>query len=381
MMPWGAILVLAGLVAAPEPGGTGTIDVYVGTYTDGASRGIYRLTLDTATGAMTEPALVAETANPSFLALSPDHRYLYAVNETGNFDAEGSGGVSAFAVDAGRGPLRLLGTRSSRGADPCHLAVAPDGRHVIVANYTGGNLAVLPVVAGGALGSGVPVQPRAGLGPRKDRQEAPHAHDVVFDPSGRFLLAADLGADRIFVYRYSPAPGTLEPNDPPSAALPPGSGPRHLAFHPSGRAVYVINELASTIDVFSWDGERGRLEPVQTVSTLPPDFTGENDTAEVAVSADGRFVYGSNRGHDSIAVFGVDPTSLRITLVGHVPSGGKSPRHFALDPTGRFLLAANQDSGTIQVFRIDGTSGLPSPVGPPVRVDRAVCLLPVAPLS
>jgi 6-phosphogluconolactonase len=189
-----------------------------------------------------------------------------------------------------------------------------------------------------------------------------------------------LGADRVFVYRYDAARGVLDANDPPWAAVEPGSGPRHLAFHPSGRFVYTINELSSTITVLSWDGKAGRLAPFQTVSTLPAGFQGENDTAEIVVSADGRFVYGSNRGHDSLAVFRVDAATGRLSPAGDVSSGGKTPRSFAIDPTGRWLLAANKDSGTIVVFRLDPTSGLPSPVGAPVRVDKAVCVLPVPPL-
>jgi len=368
------------LAAASAPGllAGGTLDVFVGTYTGGKSEGIYRFTLDTETGATTPPVLAAESKNPSFLALSPGGDRLYAVNETDDFDPGGSGAVSAFAISAG-GELRPLGQRSSRGADPCHLAVDADGRRLVVANYSGGNVALLPIQPGGALAPSTFVRAHTGQGPKKGRQDGPHAHAVVFDPGGRFLLSADLGADRVFVYRVDREHGTLQPGVPKAASLPAGSGPRHLAFDPKGRFVYVINELASTLAVFSWDAEGGRMSPVQSVSTLPPGFSGDNSTAEVAVSPDGRFVYGSNRGHDSLAVFRVDDAAGTLTLVGHVPTGGKAPRHFAIDPTGRFILAANQGTGTIVVFRVDGESGMLSAVGEPVLVDRPVCVLPVPP--
>jgi len=375
-----SFLLLLPLVAlvAPALHAAGPLDVFVGTYTSGKSQGIYRFTLDTDSGATTAPVLAAESKNPSFLALSPEGHRLYAVNETDDFDPAGEGGVSAFTIEADSS-LRPLGQRSSRGADPCHLAVDPDGKRLVVANYSSGNIALLPIQPGGALGPSLHVRAHTGQGPKKGRQDGPHAHAVVFAPGGRFLLAADLGADRVFVYRVDRANGVLQPNVPKAVSLPAGSGPRHLAFHPSGRFVYVINELASTLAVFSWDADGGRLSPLQSVSTLPPGFSGDNTTAEVAVSPDGRFVYGSNRGHDSLAVFRVNEAEGTLSPVGQVPTGGKTPRHFTFDPTGRFVLVANQGSGTIVVLRVDAETGMLSPVGEPVLVDRPVCLLPAPP--
>jgi 6-phosphogluconolactonase len=361
-------------VAAPA---AKPVTVYVGTYTDGTSRGIYRLAFDAATGALSEPVLAAETKNPSFLALHPNGRFLYAVGEISTFEGARTGALSAFAIDPKTGNLALLNQQSSEGAGPCHLVVDRTGRNVLVANYGGGTVAVLPVDADGRLKRASSVQVHEGTGPNKGRQEKPHAHGIYLDAAERFAFAPDLGADRVFVYRFDAAKGMLEPHG--GAALAPGSGPRHLAFDPAGKHAYVINELLSTVTAFSYDAEKGALTPLQTVSTLPAGFAGTSWTAEVAVSGDGRLVYGSNRGDDSLAVFTVDLSSGRLTAKGHAPVGGKYPRHFAIDPTGRFVLAAHQNSGTISVLRLDPATGMPGPPGATVKVDKPVCLLPVAP--
>jgi 6-phosphogluconolactonase len=376
----GLALLLASAVSsiptASVPAATpNLVTVYVGTYTDGTSRGIYRFVFDTKTGATTEPVLAAETQNPSFLALHPSGRFLYAVGEVSSFERARSGAVSAFSIDPSSGDLTLLNQRSSEGSGPCHLVVDKPGRHVLVANYGGGNVAVLPIGADGALRPASSVRAHEGSGPVKGRQETPHAHGIYLDAADRFAFSPDLGADRVFVYRFDGEKGTLEPHG--AAALDPGAGPRHLAFHPGGRHVYVINELSSTVTLLSYDPQAGRLAPLQTVTTLPADFTGRSSTAELAVSPDGRFVYGSNRGHDSLAVFLVDQTTGRLTPAGHVGVGGKTPRHFTIDPTGHFILTGHQGSGTIGIFRLDPESGKPSPAGAPLAVDKAVCLLPV----
>jgi 6-phosphogluconolactonase len=367
-----ALVASAVVVAAEKP-----YTVYVGTYTDGTSRGIYRFTFDPATGSAGEPVLAGEAQNPSFLALHPSGRFLYAVGEIDSFHGAKTGVVSAFAVDPRTGDLKLLDQQPSAGTGPTHLVVDKAGKNVLVANYGGGNVVVLPIAPDGTLKPVSSNQVHQGSGPNQGRQEKPHAHGIYLDPAERFTLAPDLGADRVFVYRFDAAKGTLEPHG--AGTCEPGSGPRHLAFHPNGKYVYVINELTSTITVFSWDADEGALASGQTVSCLPAGFSGTSWTAEVAVSPDGRFVYGSNRGDDSLAVFAVDPATGRLTVKGHVPVGGKNPRHFAIDPSGRFILAGHQASGTIAVLRRDAATGMPSLVGTPVKVDSPVCLLPFPP--
>jgi 6-phosphogluconolactonase len=377
--PAGLLLLAASLAVSPDEAAVSEtpIVVYVGTYTDGGSRGIYRFALDPVSGETTAPVLAAASENPSFLALHPGGQHLYAVNETDDFGGRTSGAVSAFAIDPSGADLQPLSQQPSMGAHPCHLVLDEAGKSVLVANYNGGNVAALPLSADGRLEAPSAVQPHEGSGPNPRRQEGPHAHGLALAPDERFAFAADLGADRIFVYRFDPSAGTLEPHEPPAAALAPGSGPRHVVFHPSGAFLYAINELLSTVTVFRYEPAAGVLEPMQTLTTLPADFEGASAPAEIAVSPDGRYVYGSNRGHDSLAVFAVDVASGRLTSVGHVPTGGRTPRHFTIDATGRWLLAANQDSDSVTVFRLDPASGLPSPVGAPVPVPKPVCVLPV----
>lgn len=355
------------------------IRIYVGTYTSGDSKGIYRLGLDLATGTLTPEGEPAETVNPSFLALHPNGRFLYAVNETGDTPPEMTGTVSAFAVDAVSGALALLNTQPSRGAAPCHLSLDKEGRHVLVANYFSGTIVVLPIAKDGKLGPASAFVQHAGRGPRTDRQEGPHAHWIGLDPPNRFALATDLGADKVFVYQYDGAKGALTPNQPPAGALSPGAGPRHVAFHPNGRLVYVVNELSSTVASFRYDASAGTLTAVAEAPTLPKDFEGENVPSEVVVHPDGRFLYGANRGHDSVAIFAIDGATGSLTPAGHRKTLGKTPRHFAIDPTGKYLLAANQGSDTVVVFRIDAATGGLSAVGEPVRVPKPVCLRMVRP--
>jgi 6-phosphogluconolactonase len=365
--------------AAPEPSSAtasaSQLGVYFGTYTGAKSKGIYRSTLDLKSGSLAKPVLVAETPSPSFLALHPNGRFLYAVNEVGSFQGKPGGSVTAFAIEPAAGVLRQLNQTSTLGDGPCHLVVDPTGRDVLVANYGGGSVVVIALEADGRLGTtGSSIQHR-GSSVNPQRQKEPHAHGIYLDAANRFAFVPDLGLDHIMIYRFDAAAHSLAPIDSPAfAAIKPGAGPRHFAFHPNGRFAYVINELDSTITVFGYDAKSGRLAETQTVPTLPADFKGQSTTAEIAVHPSGKFLYGSNRGHDSIAVFTVDPATGKLTFVQHEPTQGKTPRNFALDPTGAFLLAANQNSDNVVVFRVDAQTGKLAPTGQSIEVGAPVCV-------
>jgi 6-phosphogluconolactonase len=347
--------------------------VYIGTYTGPKSKGIYVCRLNLGTGAMTPLGLAAEADNPSFLAIHPSHRFLYAASETGTFAGKKSGAVNAFAIQE-TGKLTPLNQQPSGGAGACHLVVDKTGKDVLVANYDGGSVSVIPIHEDGKLGEPTAFIQHEGSSVDKERQEGPHAHSINLDAANRFAFAADLGLDKVLVYRFDPAKGTLLANDPPSVSVKPGAGPRHFAFHPGGRYAYVINEMHSTVTAFSYDPARGVLKELQTISTLPENFKGENSTAEVQVHPSGRFLYGSNRGHDSIAVFAIDPGKGTLRLVEQRSTQGKTPRNFGIEPSGQYLLAANQDSSSVVVFRIDPQSGRLSPAGPVVEVPSPVCV-------
>ena len=353
--------------------------VYIGTYTGAKSKGIYVSRFDAATGGLTAPELAAETQSPSFLALHPSGRFLYAVGEATNLGGNRGGAVSAFSLDAKTGRLSPLNHQPSGGAGPCHLAVDQTGKCLLTANYGSGSIAALPIGADGSLGEPGSVIQHHGSSVNPQRQAGPHAHFITPDPGNRFALTCDLGLDQVLVYRLDPAKATLIANDPAFAAVKPGAGPRHLAFHPSGRFVFLINEMGSTITTFAYNAEKGALKEVQTISTLPEGFAGKTSCAEVQVHPSGNFVYGSNRGHDSIAIFSVDRASGKLTSLGHQSTQGKTPRHFALDPSGRWLLAENQESGSVVVFRVDPKTGGLSATGQSVSVGSPVCavFLPV----
>lgn len=349
--------------------------VFLGTSTRGSqSQGIYTATLDLASGKLSEPVLAAEAVNPSFLALHPSGKFLYATSEVASTGGKPAGGVAAFALDAASGRLTPLGAQSSEGAGPCHVVVDPAGKHVLVANYSGGSVAALPIGPDGGLAPATSAVQHHGSSVNPQRQSGPHAHSINLDAAGRFAFAADLGLDQVLVYRFDPATGKLTPNDPPYASVAPGAGPRHFAFHPSGKYAYVINELASTLTAFAYDAARGTLTEICTVSTLPEGFTGSNTTAEVQVHPSGKWVYGSNRGHDSIATFAVDPASGQLTPRGQVSTGGRVPRNFGVDPTGQYLLACNQDTDNVVVFRLHAETGLPEPTGQAISVPRPMCV-------
>ena len=344
--------------------------MYVGTYTRAPSKGIYAYRFQGATGALTPmgtAGLAAETENPSFLAVHPNQRFLYAVNEVSRYDGAAAGSVSAFAIDRATGGLTLLNRVSSRGADPCHLSIDRSGKWLFVANYSGGSVAAFPVRDDGTLGEASAFFQHTGASVNKARQGAPHAHAAVVSPDNRFVLAADLGLDRILSYPLTPATGGLGPAGPRFAAIAPGSGPRHLAFRPDGKFVYVLNEMLSRVAALSYDADRGTLAELQTLSTLPNGFSGENSGAEIATHPSGKFLYASNRGDDSIAIFRIDAARGTLTSAGHVPTQGKTPRGFAIDPSGRFLVAANQSSGSLVLFRIDLETGGLTPAGTVVQ--------------
>jgi len=352
---------------------------FVGTYTRTGSRGIYPCWLDTATGAVRPAAEPAAADNPSFLAVDSQRRRLFAAVEARS--GVPGGAVSAFAFDPETGGLTFLNQQASRGSGTCHVCVDKTGRLVLAANYSSGSVCVLPVQEDGTLGDATQVLQHEGRSVHPRRQAGPHAHSIRLDPCNRHAFAADLGIDKVMIYRFDSGLGKLEPNEVPWVEVEAGSGPRHLAFHPTGRYVYLINELSNTVTAFTYDVQRGALSAFQTISALPADFAADSTAADVHVHPSGRFVYGSNRGHDSIAVFTVNQETGRLTALGHEPTGGKTPRGFAIDPTGVYLLAANQDSNTIVTFRIDQDTGCLKPTGHTIQVPSPVCVKIAAPLS
>ena len=357
---------------------------FVGTYTTKTkSKGIYTFRFDAESGKISEITLAAEAQDPSFLAVHPNGKHLYAVNETGK-----SSMVSAFSLDAKSGKLTLLNQLPSLGEDPCYISFDKTGKYVFVANYTSGTIAVFPIKKDGKLGEHTAAVKDAGaVGPNKERQEGPHAHWIEPSARNRFVYVADLGLDRIIIYKFDATKGTIAADGGSSSsgaelsksqatgtisvALSPGTGPRHVAFSRDGNFMYVLGELQSTVTVFANDGQETYRE-VQRISALPANFSGRNDAAEIAIHPSGAYLYTSNRGDDSIAVFAVNPNKGTLTLVSDVPTGGKEPRHFAIDPTGKFLLAENQLSDTIVVFKIDSTSGGLVPTGQVVEVPSPV---------
>jgi 6-phosphogluconolactonase len=347
-----------------------SLRVYIGTYTGrGGSQGIYSSQLDLDTGQLSAPVLVAETTNPSFLEIHPNGKILYTVSEVGKGAA-----VNAFRIDADSGTLSPLNQKPSGGAAPCHVSIDPGGRHLLVANYSGGSAAIFPIKKDGRLGERSGFVQHRGSSVNQQRQSAPHAHSINLSPDGRFALVADLGLDRIMIYRFDAARGTIVPHDPAFAALKPGAGPRHLVFHPSAQFAYVINELNGTVCAFSYASTNGSLKEIQIISTLPEGFQGSNSCAEIRVHPSGAFLYGSNRGHDSIVVYQIDLASGRLSWVEHETTDIKAPRNFNIDPTGSFCIVANQSADSVVVFRIDQTSGCLNSTGQKISVDKPVCI-------
>jgi 6-phosphogluconolactonase len=351
-----------------RPRGEDTL-VYVGTYTGSKSKGIYLFRLEAENLEVSQNitlvplGVAAETPNPSFIELDLKRRLVFAVNEVNDFDGKPTGAVSAFSIDRATGTLTLLNRRPSMGTGPCHLVLDKGGRNLLVANYGSGSVSVLPVVAGGRLGAATGVVQHAGQSINPDRQKGPHAHCVTLDRANRFAFVCDLGLDKVLAYRFDPQRGELTPHDPPFAQVKPGAGPRHMVFRPDGRFAFVVNELSSTITVFRYDADAGVLHDVQTVSTLPEHFDGPNSAAEIDVHPSGRWVYVSNRGHNSVVLFNVDSDHGTLTYVEEQGTGGFKPRHFGIDSSARYLAVGNQDSDTVLVARIDAGNGRLRPSG------------------
>ncbi|HZR20315.1 MAG TPA: lactonase family protein [Verrucomicrobiae bacterium] len=347
--------------------------VYFGTYTGQKSQGIYVAEFETATGRLSDARLAAKTRNPTFLAIDPKRQLLYAVNEIGDFEGGKSGAVSAFRIDAKTGNLDFLNEQSSGGAGPCHLAVASNGTCVLVANYGSGSVAVLPLEADGRLRAPSASVQHHGGSINPQRQDGPHAHFITWSPDEQLILTCDLGLDQVLFYRLDPARFLLNPNEPPFFSIKPGSGPRHLAFHPAGRFAYVLNEISSTLTCCTYDSRRGLLNEVQTVSTLPGTYHGANTCAEVQIHPSGKYLYASNRGHDSIAVFKLDSKTGAASLIQNQSTQGKTPRHFSLGPAAGWLIAENQDSDNVVVFKVDGDNGTLAPTGQSLKIGAPVC--------
>jgi 6-phosphogluconolactonase len=366
---------LLGLLALGTARAADDYLAYFGGYTGAKSKGIYVARFDSSTGKLGAPELAAETTNPSFLAIHPSHRFIYAVGEMSGAGKK-AGAVSAFAVDAATGHLKLLNQEPSGGSGPCYVGLDNAGRNALVANYGSGSVAVLPVKDDGTLCPATAEMQHAGSSVNPKRQTGPHAHSIFLDAANHFAFAPDLGLDKIMSYRFDSAKGTLTPNDPPFTAVAPGSGPRHFTFHPNGKFAYVINEMLCTVTAFAYDAERGALKEIETVSTLPagekllPSYS----CAEIRVGPTGKFLYGSNRGHNTIAVFTLDPDTGKLQLIENAPTLGKIPRNFNFDPTGKWLLAAHQTSDNVVVFRIDPATGKLTPTGQQVEVVACVCI-------
>ena len=365
------LLVVSGLVANAEGP---THWLFVGTYTGPKSKGIYRAPYDATTGKLGEPVLAAEVRSPSFLAIDAVNNRLFSVGEIADFGSRRSGSVSSLGLDRATGKLTPLSTVSSVGSGPCHLNVDKTGKYVVVANYGGGSTTVLPVKEDGTLGEASGFVQHKGSGANKSRQESPHAHSANISADNRFVVVADLGLDKLLVYKLDAQKGQITPNDPPAHNTAPSSGPRHFAFHPNGKYGYLLNEMDMTLDALAFDAEKGTFTKIASVGTKPDGPKAGESTAEVCVHPSGKFVYASNRGHHSITVFAIDPATGKHERIQVAQGGIMTPRNFVIDPAGKFLLVANQDSDSVISFAIDSTTGKLSPTDQRISVGGPVCL-------
>ena len=347
--------------------------VYIGTYTNNKGKGIYLYEMNQKTGALSLKS-VAPSNNPSFLCISPNEKYLYAANEIGDYQGTKNGSVSAFSITPDSGELLPLNVENSGGNGPCFVGIDNRSKNVLVAHYGNGIATVLPVKEDGSLGKVSSSDQHTGSSVNKERQEGPHAHSIFLDAANKYAFSADLGLDKILIYKFNSRKGTITPNDPPFATVPPGSGPRHIAFHPNGKLVYVINEMTSTITGFHYHSDKGSMDQIETVSTLPAGFKGNSSTAEILIHPNGKFLYASNRGHDSITVYKIDKLTGKLAVVAHEPALVKTPRNFRIDPSGHFLLAAGQESDNVVVFKLNSTTGKLTPAGVSIELPNPVCI-------
>ncbi len=361
--------------------------VYVGTYTGPKSKGIYLYKLQTENAEVSQNVLLvplglaAEASNPSFLEVDHKRRLIFAVNEDDSFQGKPSGSVSSFSMDPATGKLTLINQVSTNGAHPCHVVMDKTGKNLLISNYTGGNVTVVPVASDGKLGEATATIQHAGKSVNPERQNGPHVHCVTLDPANRFAFVCDLGQDKVMSYRFDSAQGKLTPNDPAFAAVKAGAGPRHMVFRPDGKFAYVINELNSTVTVFGYEADAGRLTEIQTISTIPPYFDGANTTAEIGITPSGKYLYASNRGHNSVMLFAVDSAKGTLTDIEDQSTGGKKPRHFGIQPSGRHLAIANQDSDNLLLCRIEEGNGRLKPSGVFADAPSPVCIVFVPPAA
>ena len=356
-------------IAAP------TSVVYFGTATTGDNRGIYASEFNSETGVLSPASRVAETSNPVFVAIHPNHKWLYSLGEVPGADGKPVGILQGYVINPANGGLTLINRRLTGGVNPCHLTIDSTGRFVLTTNYNGGFVAVYSLDAEGNLCERTALIQHSGqLGPVADRQNAPHAHSVNLDPTNRFAIVCDLGLDKVFVYHFDSSNGTLAPNTPPSVSVAPGAGPRHFAFHPNGKFAYVVNEVNSTMTAFSWDRENGILKEIQTVPLIPADYKQLDTSAEVVIHKSGKFLYASNRGYDSLRVFSIDQKTGLLTFVQDMREALKHPRNFLIDPSGKWLVCANRDANTATTYAIDPKTGALVYTGRSIDVPMAICV-------
>lgn len=349
-------------------------DFYIGTYGTGQSGGIYFCRLNAQTGEILLREKVIGIDNPSFLTISKGNRFLYAVNEVVEMNGNPGGAVSSFAIDPQNGTLRYLNLQPTLGGSPCHISIDHTGNFALITNYSGGSVTILPVLPDGNLGKYVEFVQHTGHSISPYRQNAPHPHSIIVSPDNHYIFVPDLGLDKIMIYRFDHEKGTLRLNDTPHVSLKPGAGPRHFTFHPDGKFAYVINELDSTVTAFSYESHKGELKEIQTITTLPEDYAGINYCADIHIHPNGKFLYGSNRGHNSIAIFTINHETGILTKAGYEPTQGDFPRNFAIKPAGKFLLVANQLGNNIVSFRINEETGNLSPTGYMMDIPKPVCI-------